>query len=389
MKKVLFVDDDPDILALFERQFRKQFAVETALGPSKGLAALQSGGTYGVLVSDMTMPEMNGVEFLRRAREMAPDTVRLMLTGNADQATAAAAVNEGCVFRFLSKPCHPQTLAAAIDAAQCQYDLVVGERDLLEKTLNGCVQVLSEIISLIDPQGFGRSRALRETAMALARAMAHDKVWEVEMAAMLSLIGTVAIPPTVVLKARLGKSLSLAEQSMVDRVPEISSQLLGHVPRLESVARIVLYRDKHYDGSGFPLDDIFGRHIPLGARVLKVAYDLTHLEADGLSPTASLERLRGRTGWYDPEVLDSAASLKAPVLTGQPQPVETVISISFRELTVGQLLLSDIETRQGMLIVSAGNIISPALLERLRNFALVSGIREPIKIQKPAHASRR
>ncbi len=88
MKKILFVDDEPNVLAAFQRQLRKQFPVETALGPKEGLAALQSWRDYAVVVADMRMPEMNGVEFLVQVRALAPDVVRMMLTGNADQATA-------------------------------------------------------------------------------------------------------------------------------------------------------------------------------------------------------------------------------------------------------------------------------------------------------------
>ena len=393
MKKVLFVDDDPDILALFERQFRKLFAMEVALGPAKGLAALRSGGPYGALVSDMTMPEMNGVEFLRQARQISPDTVRLMLTGNGDQATAVAAVNEGCVFRFLTKPYHPQALSGAIEAALSQYALIVGERELLEKTLNGCVQVLLEIISLIDPQGFGSAKAFRETAVAIAKVLTVDKLWEIEVSAMLSMIGKVAIPPEVVLKARLGRNLTDAEQAMVGRVPEIGSQLLLHVPRLENVAKIVLYSGHNFDGSGFPQDGTAGTDIPEGARILKVAHDLTRWEASGLSCEDALAKMSDKNGCYDLRVLEAAAlaavSRWADGGNLDQQKIETTISISCRDLKVGQMLVSDIVTKAGMLIVSAGTSITPTLLERLRNFAVVSGIKEPIQVRKTVPAVAR
>jgi len=385
MKRVLFVDDDPDILALFERQFRKQFVMEVALGAAEGLAALKSGRKFGVVVSDMTMPEMNGVEFLRQARQISPDTVRLMLSGNGDQATAVAAVNEGCVFKFLSKPCHPQALAGAIEAALSQYALIVGERELLEKTLNGCVQVLLEIISLIDPQGFGSAKAFRECALAIAKVLSVERLWEIEVSAMLSLIGKVAIPPEVVLKARLGRNLTEAERMMVDRVPEIGSQLLSHVPRLENVAKIVLYSGLNFDGSGFPKDGTSGTDIPEGARILKVAYDLTRLEATGLSYEDALEKMSEQTGGYDLRVLEAAAlSAVSRWATGTSpiqRQVETTLSISFRELKVGHVLISEIVTKAGMLIVAAGTTVTPTLLERLRNFSVVSGIREPITVR--------
>ena len=134
--KILCVDDDASILAAYQRNLRKQFPIDVALGGQEGLDAMANKGPYAVIVADMQMPGMNGVQFLTRAEEIAPDTVRIMLTGNADQKTAADAVNQGHVFRFLTKPCAPEELALMLSAALKQYRLVTAERELLEKTLD-------------------------------------------------------------------------------------------------------------------------------------------------------------------------------------------------------------------------------------------------------------
>src|SRR5688572_31390183 len=221
MKKILLVDDDPNILAAIQRQFRKEYVIETALGPQQGLTALESGDDYAVIVADMNMPHMNGVEFLVQAKIRAPDIVRLMLTGNADQHTAAEAVNQGNVFRFLSKPCTSEMLGLALDAALHQHQLIVAEKELLEKTLNGSVKVLTEILSMIDPQSFGRTQTLQECVQRMAKAMSIDKTWQLEAAAMLSHIGYVTVPPDVLGKVRLGQKLTPDEQEMVTSVQEI------------------------------------------------------------------------------------------------------------------------------------------------------------------------
>src|SRR5467141_3678823 len=119
--KILCVDDDPNILAAIQRNLRKQFSIDTAVGPQPGLAALAQQGSYAVVVADMQMPGMNGVEFLKKVQEQSPDTVRIMLTGNADQKTAMDAVNFGHVFRFLTKPCSPEELALTLTAGLTQY----------------------------------------------------------------------------------------------------------------------------------------------------------------------------------------------------------------------------------------------------------------------------
>src|ERR1700730_10145589 len=110
LKRILCVDDEPNVLQAFERQFRKQFELHTAIGPERGLQAVAENGPFSVIVSDLRMPGMNGIEFLTRAKLMAPDTVRVMLTGQADLNATIAAVNQGNIFQFLIKPCPSDTL---------------------------------------------------------------------------------------------------------------------------------------------------------------------------------------------------------------------------------------------------------------------------------------
>ena len=132
--KVLCVDDEPNILLAFRRQLR-QFDLETAVGPEAGLAVLEAKGPFAIVVSDLRMPVMDGVQFLTRVRAASPNTIRIMLTGQADLTAASMAVNEGCVFRFLLKPCPPEVLSLALQAGLEQFRLVSAERDLLEQEL--------------------------------------------------------------------------------------------------------------------------------------------------------------------------------------------------------------------------------------------------------------
>src|SRR5215210_4116080 len=132
--KILMVDDDENILAGYQRTLRKQFAIDTASSGAQGLARLSADGPYAVVVADMQMPNMNGIEFLKLAEAQVHDTVRIMLTGNADQKTSVDAVNEGHVFRFLNKPCKPETFTNTLEAGLKQHQLIIAERQLLEMT---------------------------------------------------------------------------------------------------------------------------------------------------------------------------------------------------------------------------------------------------------------
>jgi CheY-like chemotaxis protein len=127
MKKILLVDDDPNILAAIERQFRKKYIVETALGADQGMTAVESGDDFAVAVVDMNMPRMNGVQFLKRLKQARPEIVRIMLTGTSDRQTAVDAVQEGAIFRYLTKPCPAETLGAAIESAIQQHQLSLEE----------------------------------------------------------------------------------------------------------------------------------------------------------------------------------------------------------------------------------------------------------------------
>ena len=122
-EKLLYVDDDPNILRAYERSMRKFFQMDTALGGDEGLEAIRTKGPYAVVLSDMSMPGMNGIQFLAKVREHARDTVCIMLTGNADLQTAMQAVNEGNIFRFLTKPCPRETLVKALRAARKNRDV--------------------------------------------------------------------------------------------------------------------------------------------------------------------------------------------------------------------------------------------------------------------------
>ncbi len=120
-RKILIVDDEPNILSSYERGLRRNFQVETALSGSAALELAETVGPFAAVVADMRMPGMDGAELLRQMQERCPDTVRIMLTGNVDQATAVAAVNKGRVFQFLNKPCSLHELVRVLDSAVVHY----------------------------------------------------------------------------------------------------------------------------------------------------------------------------------------------------------------------------------------------------------------------------
>jgi response regulator RpfG family c-di-GMP phosphodiesterase len=381
-EKVLFVDDDANLLSSCERNFRRQFPVETAEGGEAALEKIAARGPFAVVVSDRQMPRMDGIQFLSLVRERAPDTVRIMLTGNADLEGAIKVVNEGNIFRFLTKPCSLEILGKAVEDALGQYRLVTAEKELLNKTLSGSIKLLTDILSMIDPQSFGRAQTLRDLITRVTKKFTADNAWEIPLAFMLAPIGNVTIPPELLIRARSGIGLSKVEEQMVAQLPETAARLLANIPRLEGVARIVRYQHKNYDGTGLPADTVKGEALPLGSRLLKILTDLEQLQTGDLNRSQALNEMQTRLGWYDPALLNAVRDYYG-VGNAARNAARSCISISVCDLAPGMVLRSNIETKEGTLILCAGHNLTEMTLEKIKNFSLMSGIKEPLFVEAP------
>jgi response regulator RpfG family c-di-GMP phosphodiesterase len=376
--KILFVDDDPNILAAFQRQLRKYFLVHTALGGEEGLRSVIEQDPFAVVVSDLRMPGMDGIQFLSRVRQTAPDSVRMMLTGNADLSTAIDAVNEGNIFRFLTKPCEQQTLINALSHGVEQYRLITAERELLEKTLRGSIKVLSEILHLLNPEAFGRSSRITRYAREVASAMQVPDVWQIETAAALSHIGCVMLPESALKKLYTGQDLSGEESQLFAMHPFIGSDLLSHIPRMQTIARIIAYQEKNFDGSGYPQESNGGGDIPLGARILKVVLDFDTVKSRGISDGEAFGKLAKEPGRYDPDVLSALHE----TLAAGSRDEERIVKVS--ELADGMILAQDVRVMDGRILVARGYEVNRTLRERIKNFSEKPGIKEPVRVIVPA-----
>ncbi len=384
-ERILCVDDDAHMLESYQRILRGHVAVDVAHGGAEALRLLKSHGAYAIVLSDMCMPIMDGVRFLRQVKTDHPSSIRIMLTGDADQKTAMDAVNEGSIFRFLLKPCSPEALVKAINAGLRQYRLENTERDVLDQTVGGCVRVLTELLSLSDPETALRASYLRERIGLFTNYLREGDPGEIEIAALLATIGRASIPPIVLLKSEAGRPLSPDEMDMLRRVPAIGHKLLIAIPRLENIANIILYQTKQYDGSGFPQNDIAGTRIPYGARLLRVLTDLALSESGGIPLSDAIERLASLDGYYDPVILAAAAVCLPRLLNDRRKAVRQHM-VNVRDLRIGHVLRADIRTKEGTLLLATGHSISAILLERLRNSARVNAINEPIAVDALADA---
>ncbi|HEB51010.1 MAG TPA: response regulator [Desulfobulbus sp.] len=371
--KILFVDDEQNVLQSMRRQLRKRFPLQTALSGDEALQILKREGPFAVIVSDMRMPGMNGVELLARVRNLYPDTVRIMLTGNADQETAIKAVNSGQIFRFLTKPCSTAVLVPALALAQRQYRLVTAERELLQETLKGAVSVLSELLGQAKPTVFSAGLRIRDLASRLATAMDMPNIWQIEVAALLVQIGCIALPTDIINKKYAGLELDSEEEKMWSGYPETGARLLESIPRLENVTKMIRWQQVPFN----ELDELAGsefEEVLTGAQILKVAIDFDLETYKGNSPGTSIDRLRRRTGMYNPAVLDALASIRF-------EEQSRTVCLTVDDIAVGMIAEEDITARNGALILPRGQEITWSVLQGLYNFNRQVGIVEPIRVR--------
>ena len=373
-QKILLVDDEPKILSALQRQLDEQFDITIAVEASAALEMMTSTNGFAVVVSDMRMPVMDGIQFLGEVKKRTPDSVRIMLTGCADFQTAVDAVNEGNIFRFLTKPCQPETLAKALQAGIRQNQLVTAEKELLEKTLSGSVKVLTDVLALVNPTAFGRASRVRRIARELAAELKVEKAWAVDLAAMLSQIGCVTLPSNVMDKLYAGKALTRDEARMLESHPAVGRSLVAHIPRLEGVAEIIACQEALFDGHAGSPSGKKGAEIPIGARILKSSLDFDVLTAGGLSGRDAMLTLRHRTGWYDPAVLNGLETVR-----GIEEVYETR-EVCVQDLTGQMIFDQDVKTVTGVLLVSKGNEVTQTLRQRLHNYVLSSQVLEPIRV---------
>lgn len=379
--KILLVDDDSNILDGYRRNLRKKFEIEVAQSGSEALKVAEEKGPFAVIVSDLRMPEMDGIEFLSRVRKIAPDTVRMMLTGNADLNASIDAVNEGNIFRFLTKPCSVDKMAMFLDAGVEQYNLVKAEKDLLEGTLSGSVKVLTDILSLASPAAFGRAARLQRIMAGLADKLGVERKWEFELAGMLSQTGCVTLPDNVISKIYSGSPLNVIETKMFESHPQIGHDLLINIPRLQGVAKIILYQEKRYDGAGIPDDGVKGNDLPPGARALNIAIAYDTLVKSRKAINEALREIQSNSHYYDPTMLQALEKFVAS------QKEFAARTINVQELTTGMVIAQDMATSTGMLLITKGQTVTDTLRERLRNFARTEEISGELDVYVPVKSS--
>jgi response regulator RpfG family c-di-GMP phosphodiesterase len=371
--RILFVDDEPLVLEALCRSLRREFNTDMAEGPEAGLEKIKKEPAYSVVVSDMRMPVMDGAEFLSRVRALAPDSIRVMLTGYADMEAAMRSVNEGRIFRFLNKPVTADDLSLTLRACVVQYDLMRREKELLENTLAGAVRVLTEVLNLANPVAFSKGSRVSQYVRHIAAKVDLPDKWQFEIAAMLSELGCLTLTPDLLDAIHAGGELSPENAKRYAQHPQIGHDLLDRIPRLELVADMILRQNDAPVDAAQSLTSAT-EAVRRGAQMLKVSLAYDRLLAGGSGGEKALAALSRNPAQYDSKIV---AALRDFTPTLGPTECRT---INVRELRVGMILNEDLRSNTGILLAAKGHEVSAAVVKAVRNFAEQGAVKEQVLV---------
>jgi response regulator RpfG family c-di-GMP phosphodiesterase len=414
---ILCVDDEPSILSALRRLFRaKGFQVRVAESGQAGLDLLAS-EPVDLVISDMRMPEMDGVVFLEQVRQRWPDTMRLLLTGYADITSIMGAINRGEIYRYIAKPWDDndiilivrgalqqrameqeqqrlqalvrvqndelKTLNASLEVKVAERtaelkqtnSALLGANEQLKNNFITSIKIFTSLIELRNSRLAGHSRRVADLARRLAQklALGNKPAQEVFVAGLLHNIGKVGFDddmlntPVVMLNTR--------QLQAYRKHPLDAAQLLLPLPELKGAADIIAAQLERFDGAGYP-DQLTGPHIPLGARILLVASDYDSLQIgtmaqrklDPEQAQAVIVQDSGKR--YDPSVVATLVALmgESDRLTNTPAELRTETSMRARDLASGMVLARDLITPSGLLMLTAGHVLDDAVIRKIMDF---------------------
>lgn len=372
-EKILLVDDDPLILDGYRRSLSREFPMETALGGEEALKLATDTGPYAAVVSDMRMPGMDGIQLLSRIKILSPETIRVMLTGNTEIETAINAINEGNIFRFLSKPCSKELMAKTLTAALVQYRLVIAEKQLLEQTLTCSIQVLTEVLSLVNPAAFGRAERARRYIHHIVTAMKLGNPWQYEVAAMMSQLGCVTLAPETIEAVYSGEKLTPNEQAQYDAHPSVAYGILSKIPRLEPVAWMIEQQNRPTADA----DDPQPAELRTGAKILRLVLAYEQLIHKGTSRTEAAHILSRQNADLNADFFEALVALDPNAEQGE------IRDCRIGELSPGMIIQQEIRNTEGRLVISKGHEVTPTVIAKLKNFQARRTITGTVSVSMP------
>ena len=270
---ILIVDDEINNLQLLKRTFRGKYNILTASNGLEGLEVLKRNiNDVSLIVSDHKMPIMEGTKFLEEANHIAPDVIKVLLTGFSDIEIITDAVNKCNLFQYILKPFDPEELQEIVKNGLDKFDLVSSKSMILKDLKELFYKTIKSIASALDakdPYTHGHSMRVTLYSIILARELniPENQLEQIETAGLLHDIGKIAIPQAILCKP--GK-LTDDEFTIMKSHPSNSERLIASIKKLHEISPGVKHHHERWDGRGYP-DGLKGEEIPFAARVIAIA----------------------------------------------------------------------------------------------------------------------
>jgi len=308
--KLLIVDDEPDNLALLYRTLRSDYDIEKSTSPLEALEILKRGDFHCIL-SDHKMPEMDGVEFLKRTYAISPDTMRLLVTAYTDAGILIDAINYAKIYRYIKKPYNPDELKLTVKGALEYWQLKADNNSLindLKELFSGTVTAIVEALDAKDSYTLGRSRRVTFYSVKMAQALHLNEanIGKIELAGLLHDIGMIGVSDDILLKV---EKLTPEEYDAIKQHVEYSVKILDDIKQLKDVIEIIKYHHEYFDGSGYPYGKK-GEEIPIGSRILAAADAFDSMVTpktyrNQITPREAIKKIKDLAGkQFDPAVAD-------------------------------------------------------------------------------------
>ncbi len=371
--RVLFVDDDPALLQGLKRKFHKEFDLTVAESALEGVRCLEKKGPFSVVVSDQNMPQVKGTTFLAKIAKHFPLTVRVLFTGNNDQETAVSAVNDGAVFKFLNKPCTSDEILEVVKQAHAHHLMLKNERLILEETLTGSINLLTDMLSMTHPKAFQRANLVHTWAVKAAKFLDIDDVWELEVASKLWPLSYLLLPDDLIAKRNAGEDLNTEDHKLLAASYLSISQLLNNIPRVSEISRILLLS---CDGA---CQAVAPEARPKSALLLQLLINASFY-ADLRTGSVELKHLDKLSNGLAP-VSQSIFALLRGILSDQTDASNAVLKeVEAFYLLEGDVLVEDLHDSSGRLLLAAGQNVTKSVISKLEQINRHQKITNKVKI---------
>lgn len=307
--KILIVDDEADNLALLYRTLRGKYEITKATSAIEALEILKN-QSFNCILSDHKMPQMDGVEFLRRTYEVCPNTTRLLVTAYSDVKILIDAINYGKIYRYIKKPFNPDELLHIVEASLEYHQLKVDNENLikdLKELFSGTIRAIIEALDAKDSFTLGRSRRVTFYSLKMVERLHINNTEKsrIELAGLLHDIGMIGVAEDILNKSQ---KLTQEEFEEIKKHVQHSVRILEDIKQLYEVIEIIKYHHEYYDGNGYPYG-LKGDEIPLGSRIIAVADAFDSMVSDrayrqGLDPQEAMRIIEERSGsQFDPDLV--------------------------------------------------------------------------------------